>query len=160
MRYKEKEVEDQGVKLSILEKEHKALVDRTKHLNEQVENRVVSIDKTNARLEDTHRHIGDLQGSINGLDVEINEVERQNDRHVENQKKMLRHKDAEIVRGQDLSHNSKHLEAAVKDADVQIDMLKRDLEGVRYGNDALLDRNHELKEEIDSLTQHSELLTS
>jgi FtsZ-binding cell division protein ZapB len=72
---------------------------------------------------------------------------------------MLRQKDSEIIRGHDLSHNSNHLEAAVKDADTQIDMLKRDLEGVRYGNDALLDRNHELKEEIDSLTQHSELLT-
>jgi peptidoglycan hydrolase CwlO-like protein len=84
MRHKEKDVEDQSVKLTILEKEHKALVDRTKHLNDQVENRVVLIDKTNAKLDDTHRHIGDLQGAINGLDVEINEVERQNDRHVEN----------------------------------------------------------------------------
>ena len=33
------------------------------------------------------------------------------------------------------------------------------MDGVRYGNDALLDRNHELKEELASLTQHTDLLT-
>lgn len=38
--------------------------------------------------------------------------------------------------------------------------MRKDLEGVRYSNDALLDRNHDLKLELESLGQHSELLTS
>jgi cell division protein FtsB len=38
--------------------------------------------------------------------------------------------------------------------------LRKDLENVRYSNDALLDRNHDLKLELESLNQHSELLTS
>lgn len=39
-------------------------------------------------------------------------------------------------------------------------MLRKDLDSVRYSNDALLDRNHELKEELDSLQSHADLLTS
>jgi hypothetical protein len=31
---------------------------------------------------------------------------------------------------------------------------------VRYSNDALLDRNHDLKMELESLNQHSDLLIS
>ena len=36
--------------------------------------------------------------------------------------------------------------------------MQRDLGNVRYSNDAMLDRNHDLKQELDSLTHHSELL--
>ena len=38
--------------------------------------------------------------------------------------------------------------------------MRKDLDGVRYSNDALLDRNHDLKLELESLNNHSELLTS
>jgi hypothetical protein len=36
----------------------------------------------------------------------------------------------------------------------------KELESVRYSNDAMLDRNHDLKEELDSLNQHTALLNN
>ena len=42
-----------------------------------------------------------MQSNINGLDLQINEVEKASDKNLEIQKKMLRQKDQEIVRGQD-----------------------------------------------------------
>ena len=36
--------------------------------------------------------------------------------------------------------------------------FRNQLEGVRYSNDAVLDRNYSLKEELDSLNQHASLL--
>jgi chromosome segregation ATPase len=71
----------------------------------------------------------------------------------------LRVKDQEIVRGQDVAHHHRELEARVKDSDLQIDHLRKDLDGVRYSNDALMDRNHDLKQELESLNGHAELLT-
>ena len=53
----------------------------------------------------------------------------------------------------------RELEARAKDAELQIEHLRKDLDGVRYSNDALLDRNHDLKLELESLNGHSELLT-
>lgn len=47
----------------------------------------------------------------------------------------------------------------MKEADISIEHLKKDLEGVRYSNDALLDRNHDLKVELESLNSHSALLS-
>ena len=37
--------------------------------------------------------------------------------------------------------------------------MRKDCEGVRYSNDALLDRNHDLKQELDALNRHADLLT-
>jgi len=42
-----------------------------------------------------------LQTNISNLDMQINEVERNNDKHLDAQKKMLRQKDSEIGRSQD-----------------------------------------------------------
>lgn len=111
------------------------------------------------KLDATHRDIADYQNTLNSLDIQINDVERSNDRLLEQQKKLLRTKDAELLRGSDLAHTLKEKEQHNKDAEIQTDILKKDLEGIRYGNDALLDRNHELKEELDSLNQHADLLT-
>jgi hypothetical protein len=46
----------------------------------------------------------------------------------------------------------------MKEIELLIEGLRRDLENVRLNNDALLDRNHDLKLELESLSQHSELL--
>jgi len=62
---------------------------------------VVQIDKTCFKLETVLREIDHLKAGINDLDLDINDVERLTDRHLDLQKKMLRQKDNEIVRGQD-----------------------------------------------------------
>ena len=46
----------------------------------------------------------------------------------------------------------------MREAEIQIEHLNKDLEGVRYSNDVLLDRNYDLKQELESLNQHSDLL--
>lgn len=62
---------------------------------------MVQIDKTCFKLETVLREIDHLKAGINDLDLDINDVERLTDRHLDLQKKMLRQKDNEIVRGQD-----------------------------------------------------------
>lgn len=37
--------------------------------------------------------------------------------------------------------------------------MRKELENLKYSNDALLDRSHEIKMELDSLNAHAELLT-
>ena len=66
-------------------------------MNELVDSKLVQVDRTTQKLDATERDIAELEASINVLDIEINEVERMNDRHIESQKKMLRQKDSEMV---------------------------------------------------------------
>ena len=59
-----------------------------------------------------------------------------------------------------MSYVKRELETRSKEAEISIEHLRKDLDGVRYSNDALLDRNHDLKQELESLNGHCELLTS
>ena len=59
-----------------------------------------------------------------------------------------------------MSHAQREHEARARDAEIQVEHLIKDLDGVRYSNDALMDRNHDLKQELESLNQHADLLTS
>jgi hypothetical protein len=40
-----------------------------------------------------------------------------------------------------------------------IDGLKRDLEAMRYSNEALIERNYDLRQELEQLMRHQKLLT-
>ena len=63
-----------------MEKEHHSLVDRIHYLNKQLDSKDLAIEKTSANLNHTQRDVAVLHSSINALDVEIVEVERNNDR--------------------------------------------------------------------------------
>ena len=90
IRYKEKENEDNADRLANLDREQRALVDRTGSLNNLLDSKCQQLEKTSAQLDSTNRDLAVLQSSINALDVDINEAERQNDRALEHQKKLLR----------------------------------------------------------------------
>ena len=83
MRMREQEVEDLKAKLTMLEKEQKALIDRTRSLNETVDNKSVQIEKTQVKLDGVTRDVHTLSHQIQALDVDINEVERSNARHLD-----------------------------------------------------------------------------
>ena len=47
----------------------------------------------------------------------------------------------------------------IKDLDLHTDGIKRELEGMKYSNEALNERNYDLRSEMDSLNRHQRLLT-
>lgn len=53
MRHKEKEVEDLGLKLQTLDKENRNLLDRQRSLNDHLDNKIIALDKTTAKLDQT-----------------------------------------------------------------------------------------------------------
>jgi hypothetical protein len=46
-----------------------------------------------------------------------------------------------------------------KDLDLMTESLKRDLDSMRYSNEALVERNYDLRQELDSLNRHQKLLS-
>lgn len=160
LRHKDKEVDDLGVKMQTLEKENRNLLDRQRSLNDHLDNKIVALEKTGGKLDQTLYSVNTQQQQISALDVQINEIERNIERHHEQQKKLLRQKDAEMLRGQDQQHGLKVDEQKLKEAEIQLEHLGKDLDGTRYSNDVLLDRNYDLKQELESLNSHSELLQS
>jgi hypothetical protein len=59
----------------------------------------LQVERVSQKLEHVDRDIVHTKQTVIAIDVEINDVERANDRHMEHQKQLLRQKDQEIVRG-------------------------------------------------------------
>ncbi len=50
------------------------------------------------------------------------------------------------------------MEVKNKNRDEQIAMIRRDMDEVRFSNSSMIDRNTDLKQEIDALQQHIAIL--
>jgi len=57
----------------------------------------------------------------------------------------LRQKDLEIAKNQELEGVLRMTEQRLKDLELVLEGLKRDYEGLRYSNEALVERNHDLR---------------
>jgi hypothetical protein len=47
----------------------------------------------------------------------------------------------------------------IKDLDLHIEGLSRDIESMKYSNDALVERHYDLRGQLESLNRHQRLLT-
>jgi chromosome segregation ATPase len=101
LRAKEKELEDQKLRLQVLDREERQLNDRIRTLSEAVDQKVFAIEKTNAKLDTTMRD-GDLvKQAVATLDYQVQELTRSNAQTIELQKRLFRQKDTEIIKNQD-----------------------------------------------------------
>ena len=67
--------------------------------------------------------------------------------------------DAESSRNMELTVAIKDLETKIRAKEDQIMYMRKELEGARYSNSALLDNNSNLQVEIDSLNNHIRVIT-
>ena len=67
--------------------------------------------------------------------------------------------DAEGGRNLELTTSIKDIESKIRAKEDQIMYMKKELEGARYSNSALLDNNANLQVEIDSLNNHIKVIT-
>lgn len=96
---------------------------------------------------------------IHGLDLEINQLERANAVLVEDQKQKLAKNSQEYNLAHELTSQLQSLEARFYSLEVDERAKNTDLEAVNYSNQALMDRNLDLKAEYEALQKHSSLLT-
>jgi predicted nucleic acid-binding Zn-ribbon protein len=67
--------------------------------------------------------------------------------------------DQESQRNMELTSAIKELETRIRAKEDQIMYMRKELEGPRYSNSALLDNNSNLQVEIDSLNNHIRVIT-
>lgn len=96
---------------------------------------------------------------IHGLDLQINEYEKLNGRLVDDQKNKLQINSKEYNRAHELTSKLQGLEAKYYSLEVDERGKNTDLEAVNYSNQALMDRNLDLKSEYEALQKHIVILT-
>ena len=95
---------------------------------------------------------------IHGLDLEINNLETANGLLVEDQKQRLAKNSQEYNLAHELTAQLQGLESKYYSLEVEERAKNNDLEAVNYSNQALMDRNLDLKAEYEALQKHSTLL--
>jgi chromosome segregation ATPase len=155
----EQECFAQSSRISVLEKERNTLIDRTGALNEQLNVRSQNCDECQGRIHAAQTDISKLKSTIHGLDIEINNLEKANGMLVEEQKHKLSKNSHEYNTAHELTSALQGLEAKYYSLEVDERSKNTDLEAVNYSNQALMDRNLDLKAEYEALQKHSLLLT-
>ena len=134
-------------------------MDRTNSLNEQLNQRTKQTEETAVKIHQAQTDITKLKSMIHGLDLEINNLERANALLVEEQKQRLAKNSQEYNLAHELTSQLQSLEAKFYSLEVDERAKNTDLEAVNYSNQALMDRNLDLKAEYEALQKHSTLLT-
>ncbi len=116
------------------------------------------LEKTSVKLDGTLRDCDQVRGNVNSLEYQVQEFVRSNGQAVELQKRLFRQKDSEVIKNQDLDKGVRITDQNIKDLDLHIESLNHDLEGMHYSNEALVERNYDLRQELDSLNRHQRLL--
>ena len=115
-------------------------------------------DECQAGIMTAQNDIAKYKSTIHGLDIEINNYERGNGYLIDEQKHKLAKNSAEYNMAHDLTANLQGLEAKFYSMEVEERSKNTDLEAVNYSNQALMDRNLDLKSEYEALQKHSLLL--
>lgn len=154
----EQEVFAQQSRINVLEKERATLIDRTVALDEQLKMRCSQGEDCQARIVQAQADISKLKSTIHGLDLEINNLEKGNCMLTDEQKHKLAKNSAEYNMAHELTAQLQGLEAKFYGLEVEERSKNTDLEAVNYSNQALMDRNLDLKAEYEALQKHSMLL--
>jgi hypothetical protein len=142
-----------------MDREEKNLQERIAGLNDQSHQKSQQLDEQAIKLGRAHRDQDDLKHENFKYDEEIRAVDKENQFLVEDQKEFLRKNDAERRSNDELAYSISQSRKKAADSSDNSGHLAKDLEGVRYSNDALMDRNHELKQELEALSSHADLLS-
>ena len=77
-RGREKDVEEQKLRIQVLDREERQLNDRIKLLTDNIDQRVFALDKTSVKLDGTVRDCDQVRGSVNNLEYQVQELVRSN----------------------------------------------------------------------------------
>lgn len=117
------------------------------------------MEDTSVKIHQAQSDISKLKSMIHGLDLEISNFEKLNSRLVDEQKVRLAANSSEYNKAHELTSQLQGLEAKYYSLEVEERGKNTDLEAVNYSNQALMDRNLDLKAEYEALQKHSSLLT-
>jgi chromosome segregation ATPase len=100
-----------------------------------------------------------LKNQVVSFQNELNHLKALEEKYRNENIDLQKRIDTESSRNIELTTSIKELEAKIRAKEDQIMFMRKELEGARYSNSALLDNNSNLQVEIDSLNNHIRVIT-
>lgn len=108
---------------------------------------------------DCEGEIIQLKNQVVSFQNELNHLKSLEEKYRNENSDLQKRIDSESSRNIEMSANIKDLEMKIRTKEDQIMFMRKELEGARFSNSALLDNNSNLQVEIDSLNNHIRVIT-
>jgi chromosome segregation ATPase len=128
-------------------------------LNKLIDSKTYDLKNKEAQLVDCEGEIIQLKNQVVSFQNELKHLKNLEEKYRHENTDLQKRIDAESSRNMELSAAIKDLEGKIRAKEDQIMYMRKELEGARYSNSALLDNNSNLQVEIDSLNNHIRVIT-
>ena len=128
-------------------------------MNKLIDTKTFDLKNKESQLTDCEGEIIQLKNQVVSFQNELNHLKSLEEKYRNENDDLQRRIDSEAGRNVELSASIKELEGKIKAKEDQIMYMRKELEGARYSNSALLDNNSNLQVEIDSLNNHIRVIT-
>lgn len=156
---KSKESADLTAQTRTLEYDISKQLARIDDLNKLIDTKTFDLKNKESQLVDCEQEIIQLKNQVVSFQNELNHLKSLEEKYRNENGDLQKRIDSESQRNIELSNNIKELEARIRAKEDQIMYMRKELEGARYSNSALLDNNSNLQVEIDSLNNHIRVIT-
>lgn len=132
---------------------------RIDDLNKLIDTKTFDLKNKETQLYDCEGEIIQLKNQVVSFQNELNHLKSLEEKYRNENGDLQKRIDSESARNIEMSANIKDLEAKIRAKEDQIMFMRKELEGARFSNSALLDNNSNLQVEIDSLNNHIRVIT-
>lgn len=109
-------------------------------------------------LEGSQHELARLKDEHQRLQADNVALQRQLERQTDDKSSTLRQRDTELGKNRELTAVLYDLEAKNRNREDQLMAAKKEMDDVRFSNSSMMDRNDDVKAEIDALQRHVQLL--
>lgn len=156
---KSKESADLTAKTRSLEYEISQQMARIEDMNKLLDGKAIELKSKEAQLLENEGEIVQLKNQVNAFQNELNHLKHLEEKYRGENTNLQKRIDSEGARNIELNSKIMEIEAKIRVKEDQIQYMRKELEGARYSNSALLDDNSNLQVEIDSLNNHIRVIT-
>ena len=151
---KQKEGQDLSGHIRSLEFEISKQLNTVQEMNRLIDQKTLDLKGKEVSLADADREITNLKTQLSNFQSELNHLKSMEQRFKEENADLQRRIDSEGCQNVELSGAIKELEMKIRQKEDQLMYMRKELEGARYSNSALLENNANLQVEIDSMNNH------
>lgn len=124
-----------------------------------IDTKTFDLKNKESQLIDCEGEIIQLKNQIVSFQNELGHLRALEEKYRNENGDLQKRIDTESSRNIELTSSIKELEVKIRAKEDQILYMRKELEGARYSNSALLDNNSNLQVEIDSLSNHIRVIT-
>ena len=137
-----------------LEFEISKALNQVEELNRLIDQKTFDLKSKETQLSECDREITQLKNQMSNFMNELNHLKNLEQRYKDENGDLQRRIDQEGCQNVELSGAIKELEVKIRQKEDQLLYMRKELEGARYSNSALLENNANLQVEIDSMNNH------